>query len=34
MRVPLDGEVGWLLPEGEKPYWGGHTTETDYEFAQ
>ena len=20
MRVPLDGEVAWLLPEGAKPY--------------
>jgi hypothetical protein len=34
MLVPLDGEVAWLLPEGEKPYWRGHTTEIDYEFAQ
>jgi hypothetical protein len=24
MRVPLDGEVAWLPPEGEKPYWRGH----------
>ena len=34
MRVPLDGEVAWLLPEGKKPYWRGHITEIDYEFAQ
>jgi hypothetical protein len=34
MRVPLDGEVAWLLPEGTKPYWRGHITEIDYEFAQ
>ena len=34
MVVPLDGEVAWLLPEGTKPYWRGHTTEIDYEFAQ
>jgi hypothetical protein len=34
MRVPLDGEVAWLLPEGAKPYWRGHITELDYEFAQ
>ncbi len=33
MLVPLDGEVAWLLPEGEKPYWRGHTTEISYEFA-
>jgi hypothetical protein len=34
MVVPLEGEVAWLLPEGEKTYWRGHTTEIDYEFAQ
>jgi hypothetical protein len=34
MRVPLDGEVAWLLPEGEKPYWRGHITEIVYEFAR
>jgi len=34
IRVPLDGEVAWLLPEGEKPYWRGHITEIDYEFAR
>jgi hypothetical protein len=30
MRVPLDGAVAWLLPEGEKPYWRGHITEIRY----
>jgi hypothetical protein len=34
MRVPLDGEVAWLLPEGEKPYWRGHTTGIDHEFVR
>lgn len=34
MRVPLDGEVAWLPPEGEKPYWRGHVTEISYEFAR
>jgi len=34
MRVPLDGEVAWLLPEGEKPYWRGRITEISYEFAR
>ena len=34
MRVPLDGEVAWMLPGGEKPYWRGHITETVYEFAR
>jgi len=34
MRVPLDGEVAWLLPEGAKPYWRGRITSVIYEFAQ
>jgi uncharacterized protein DUF6920 len=34
MRVPLDGEVAWVLPDGEKPYWRGHITEISYEFAR
>jgi hypothetical protein len=33
MRVPLDGEVAWLMPEGPKPYWRGHVTELVYELA-
>ena len=32
MRVPLDGEVAWLLPEDAKPYWKGHVDEISYEF--
>jgi hypothetical protein len=34
MRVPLDGEVAWLLPEGAKPYWRGHTEEIAHELAR
>ena len=34
MRVPLDGEVAWLLPEGAKPYWRGPITQLCYTFAQ
>jgi hypothetical protein len=34
MVVPLEGEVAWLLPEGDKPYWRGSIAEIDYEFAQ
>jgi hypothetical protein len=34
MLVPLDGEVAWLLPEEEKPYWRGHITDLDYELAR
>ncbi len=33
MVIPTDGEVTWLLPEGEKPYWRGHITDLDYERA-
>jgi hypothetical protein len=34
MRVPLEGEVAWMLPEGAKPYWRGTTTALAYEFAE
>jgi hypothetical protein len=34
MRVPIDGEVAWVLPEGEKPYWRGYITEVSYEFTR
>ena len=33
MRVPQEGEVAWLLPEGDKPYWRGTTLSASYEFA-
>ena len=33
MRVPQQGEVAWLLPEGDKPYWRGTTLSATYEFA-
>lgn len=34
MRVPTEGEVAWLLPEGQKPYWRGKISKISYEFAQ
>lgn len=34
MRVPLDGEAAWLLPEGPRPYWRGHITRLTYELAR
>jgi hypothetical protein len=34
MRVPMTGEVAWLLPEGAKPYWRGTITSLRYEFAR
>jgi hypothetical protein len=30
-RVPLAGEVEWLLPEGPQPYWRGELTSVAYE---
>lgn len=33
MRVPLRGEVAWLLPGGAKPYWRGRITNLEYQFA-
>lgn len=33
MRIPLEGEAAWLLPEGPKPYWRGRITSVSYEFA-
>jgi hypothetical protein len=33
MRVPLEGEVTWMLTEGPKPYWRGRITSVAHEFA-
>lgn len=33
IRIPREGEVAWILPEGPKPYWRGHITNLSYEFA-
>lgn len=34
LRVPTQGEVAWLLPEGPRPYWRGKVTHVRYELAQ
>jgi hypothetical protein len=34
VRVPLDGEVAWLTPEGARPYWRGTIESLAYEFAR
>ena len=34
MRVPLDGEVEWILPEGPRPYWRGHLQDIRFELAR
>jgi hypothetical protein len=32
MRVPVECEVEWLLPEGPSPYWRGRLVDIRYEF--
>jgi len=34
VRVPLDGEVSWILPSGPQPYWRGRILEIRYEGRQ
>jgi hypothetical protein len=34
MWVPIDAEVAWALPDGERPYWRGRVTELEYEFSR
>jgi hypothetical protein len=34
MRVPIEGEVAWMLPAGRWPYWRGQITSIAYEFVQ
>jgi len=34
MRIPIEGEVAWVLSEGPKPYWRGRISRIDYKFAQ
>jgi len=33
IRLPLEGEVEWQLPEGSLPYWKGQITEIQYDFG-
>ncbi len=34
MRIPIDGEVAWLLDGGELPYWRGTITDIAFEPAR
>ncbi len=34
MKIPMQGEVFWQLPEGLLPYWRGRIDKIDYEFTQ
>ena len=31
--IPVDGEVGWHMPEGYRPYWRGHLESISYQVA-
>ena len=33
LRVPMTGEVAWLLPDGPRPYWRGTITDLQHTFA-
>ena len=33
LRVPTEGEVGWIHPEEERAYWRGHIESIDYQFS-
>jgi hypothetical protein len=33
MRIPVEGEVAWLTPEGRLPYWRAAITAVRYDFA-
>ncbi len=34
MRVPLEGEVAWVMPDGLKPYYRGKLTSLSFDFAK
>jgi len=34
MLIPIDGEVAWMSPDGATPYWRGHITRIEFEFAE
>ncbi len=34
MRIPMEGEVSWQLPEGPQPYWKGRIMDVQYGFSR
>ncbi len=34
MRIPLEGEMSWQLPEGPQPYWKGRIIDVQYNFVK
>ncbi|MBI3611211.1 MAG: hypothetical protein HY204_11005 [Nitrospirae bacterium] len=33
MRIPVEGDVEWRLPDGSFPYWKGRIVKVMYDFA-
>jgi Family of unknown function (DUF6920) len=34
MRIPIEGEVSWQLPQGPQPYWRGTIVDAQYELVK
>lgn len=34
MRIPMAGEVEWILPEGRLSYWSGRVDQVEYSFTE
>jgi hypothetical protein len=34
MMIPFRGEVAWITPQGERPYFRGTVTQVGYRFAK
>lgn len=34
MRIPVEAEVAWLLPEGRLSYWRGRIAKAEYQFSR
>jgi hypothetical protein len=33
MKIPIQSEVAWILPEARVPYWRGRVTDILYKFS-
>ena len=33
IKIPIEGEVEWLLPDGPQVYWRGEITDVDFEYG-
>jgi hypothetical protein len=34
MMIPMEGEVGWIMPEGYQSYWKGRVVDAQYDFGR